>query len=146
MANIVGLVASVLQLVDTLSKARDYIQDFRNAQKDQQELLIEITHLRPLLKEVENRISFAGQASSLQEFTEPLNRLKVMLEQLAKNLTPDGIAKSSNRLVWPLWGKKDVVEALSTMERFKTLLLAWLAMDISDSAYGRPTIHLNGLY
>jgi hypothetical protein len=41
MAEIVGLIASVLQIVDTLAKTRGYIQDFHNAPKlkDQQRIL-----------------------------------------------------------------------------------------------------------
>ncbi|KAJ7118107.1 ankyrin repeat-containing domain protein [Mycena epipterygia] len=136
MADIVGLVASVLQLLDTVSQARDYIQDFRNAPKDQQELLREITHLQPLLKEVDKRIqsnSPALLAGSLQDFKEPLAHLNAIMEKLAKNLAPDGIAKLSSRLVWPLWGKTDVEEGMNTIERFKTLLNAWLAMHNSQA-------------
>ncbi|KAJ7118114.1 hypothetical protein C8R44DRAFT_189953, partial [Mycena epipterygia] len=137
MAEIVGLIASSLQFVDTLSKARDYIQDFCNAPKDQLELLREIKHLRPLLKEVDKRIqsnSPALLAGSLQDFKEPLAHLNAIMEKLIKNLAPDGITKLSSRLAWPLWGKTDVEEGMSTIERFKTLLNAWLAMHNSDSA------------
>ncbi|KAJ6505274.1 hypothetical protein C8R45DRAFT_1091005 [Mycena sanguinolenta] len=146
MADIVGLVASGLQLIDTLSKARDYIQDFHNAPKHQQELLIEITHLRSLLQNVEDRISCAGQGGRLKELKEPLTRLNAIMEQLVRNLNPNGIVKLSSRLVWPLWGKRDVDEALGTIERLKTLLNAWLAMDVSDTAQGKLAGHINGLY
>ncbi|KAJ7844663.1 hypothetical protein B0H13DRAFT_2364132 [Mycena leptocephala] len=46
MADIVGLVASILKLVDAVVKARDYIKDFRNAPRDQQQLLQETEHDR----------------------------------------------------------------------------------------------------
>ncbi|KAJ7080036.1 hypothetical protein C8R44DRAFT_895528 [Mycena epipterygia] len=138
MADIVGLVASVLQLLDTASKARDYIHDFRNAPKDQQELLHEITHLRPLLQQVDKRIqggSPAG-ADALQEFKEPLTRLNTIMEELTKKLTPDGISKTAGRrLAWPLWGKKDVEEGFRTIERLKILLNSWVGMGILQAHY-----------
>ncbi|KAJ7087061.1 ankyrin repeat-containing domain protein [Mycena epipterygia] len=106
-------------------------------------LLLEITHLRPLLQEVDKRIrrnSSLGWADGLHEFKEPLTRLNELMERLAHNLAPDGITKVSNRLAWPLWGKKDAEEGLNTIERFKTLLSTWLTMDIGDSAQGRVNI------
>ncbi|KAJ7088352.1 hypothetical protein C8R44DRAFT_751918 [Mycena epipterygia] len=136
MADIVGLVASVLQLLDTVSKARDYIHDFRNAPKDQQDLLLEITHLRPLLQQVDKRIQgdSSAWADALQEFKGPLTRLNTVMGQLTENLTPDGILKAAGRrLAWPLCGKKDVEEGLRTIERLKTLLNSWVGMDIASA-------------
>ncbi|KAJ7088301.1 hypothetical protein C8R44DRAFT_861679 [Mycena epipterygia] len=136
MADVVGLVASVLQLLDTVSKARDYIQDFRNAPKDQQDLLLEITHLRPLLQQVGKRIQgdSSAWADALQEFKGPLTRLNTIMEELAKNLTPNGTSKAAGRrLAWPLWGKKDVEEGLRTIERLKTLLNSWVGVDIASA-------------
>ncbi|KAJ7143051.1 ankyrin repeat-containing domain protein [Mycena epipterygia] len=136
MADIVGLVASILQLVDTVVKTRDYIQDFRNAPKDQKRLLLEIRNVEPLVRELDKRIKnnhVAGLTSGLEEFREPLIQLKGTMEQLVKKLDLDGIRKVSSRLTWSLWGKDDVQEGLNTMERFKSLLNVWLDMDIWNS-------------
>ncbi|KAJ7453131.1 hypothetical protein FB451DRAFT_1565686 [Mycena latifolia] len=133
MAEIVGLVASVLQLVDALTQARGYIHDFHKAPKDQQRLLLEIRNLEPLFRELDKRIKnnqAAGIISGVQAFSEPLMQLKGIVERLTKKLNLDGLAKVSNRLTWPLWGKEDVEAGLSTIERFKSLLNAWLGMDI----------------
>ncbi|KAJ7706789.1 hypothetical protein B0H17DRAFT_570141 [Mycena rosella] len=137
MADIVGLVASVLQLVDTMAKARGYIKDFRDAPKDQQRLLLEIQNLEPLVKELDTRIKeihTAGQLIGMTEFEEPLVQLKGTMERLTKKLDSTGISKFSSRVTWPLWGKEDVEEGLDTIERFKSLLNAWLGMDIWKSA------------
>jgi hypothetical protein len=133
MAEIVGLIATGLQFLDTVSKAREYSHDFRSAPKDQQQLLLEIKQLHPLLREVHNRIqSNSSGGRGLREFEAPLNQLNVMTVQLAKTLTPGGtVGKAASRLAWPLWGKKDVEEGLRTIERLKTLLNAWLGLDIS---------------
>ncbi|KAJ7138001.1 hypothetical protein C8R44DRAFT_728174 [Mycena epipterygia] len=85
MTNVVSLIASVLQFIDTAAKARDYIQDFCNAPADQQRLFLEIQNLEPLIRELDN---------------------------------------------WLLWGKKDVQEGLDAIKHFKSLLNAWLGMDV----------------
>ncbi|KAJ6462416.1 hypothetical protein DFH09DRAFT_1113889 [Mycena vulgaris] len=46
--DIVGVVASTLQLIDALVKARDYIQDFHDAPADQQRMLREVAGVKPL--------------------------------------------------------------------------------------------------
>ncbi|KAJ7706750.1 hypothetical protein B0H17DRAFT_1174779, partial [Mycena rosella] len=137
MAEIVGLVASILQLVDTVASTYRYIQDFRDAPKHQQRLLLEIRNLEPLIRELDKRIKdsrSAGLTSGVQEFDEPLLQLKAIMERLTNKLGSTGLSKISSRVTWPLWGKDDVVEGLNTIERFKSLLNAWLGMDIWKSA------------
>ncbi|KAJ7137984.1 hypothetical protein C8R44DRAFT_766608 [Mycena epipterygia] len=127
MADVVGLVASVLQLVDVVVKARGFIQDFRKAPQDQQRLFLEIQNLEPLIRELHKRIhenEAAGLARGMQEFATPLTQLKETMEPLTKNLKTDGISMVLDRFIWPLWGKEDVQEGLNTIERFKSLLNA----------------------
>ncbi|KAJ7453169.1 ankyrin repeat-containing domain protein [Mycena latifolia] len=119
MAEIVGLIASVLQLVDTLAEARDYITGFRDAPKDKQRLFLEIQNLQSL------------------QLEDPLMQLKGTMERLTKKLSPADVLKVSNRLTWPLWGKEDVQEGLDSIERFKSLLNAWLEMNIWNSTQGK---------
>ncbi|KAJ7453162.1 hypothetical protein FB451DRAFT_1100503 [Mycena latifolia] len=136
MADIIGLVASVLQLVDTVAKARGYIRGFHNAPREQQRLLLEIQNLQPLVRELDRRIldnQAAGLTSGLQEFQQPLMQLKRTIERLTKKLNWDGFSSLSDRLTWPLWGKEDIEEGLTTLEQFKSLLNAWLGIDIWNS-------------
>ncbi|KAJ7706724.1 ankyrin repeat-containing domain protein [Mycena rosella] len=136
MAEIVGLIASVLQLVDTVAKACGYITDFHNAPREQQRLLQEIQSLEPLIKELDRRILNAQDArstSGLQAFAEPLIQLEGLMERLSKKMNSDGASRVSNRLTWSLWGKEDVQKGLITIERFKSLLTAWLGMELWDS-------------
>jgi hypothetical protein len=135
MADLVGLIASVLQFVDTVAKARNYIQDFRNAPQEQKELVLEIQNLDPLIRKLDERISddeAHESATILQHFKDPLRQLETMLERLVKKLDPDGIKKFSSRLTWPLWGKEDVNGTLQAIERFKSSLTASLGMEISS--------------
>ncbi|KAJ7696332.1 ankyrin repeat-containing domain protein [Mycena olivaceomarginata] len=133
MADIVGLIASVLQLVSTVAQARSYIKDFRHASQDQLSLLLEIESLETLVKKVAEQINRSGQgglSTGLRQFEKPLIQLEGMMKRLTNNLTSKGI---SSRLTWPLWGKEDVKDGLDTIERFKSLLDVWLGMDIRDS-------------
>ncbi|KAF7344146.1 Ankyrin [Mycena venus] len=133
MADIVGLIASVLQLVSTVAQARTYIKDFRHAPQDQLSLLLEIGSLETLVKKVAERIDKSGQgglSSGLGQFEKPLIQLEGILKRLTNDLTSKGIY---SRLTWPLWGKEDVQDGLDTIERFKSLLDLCLGMDIWDS-------------
>jgi UDP-glucose 6-dehydrogenase len=133
MAELVGLIASILQLFDTVAKARNYVQGFRDAPRDQQRLLKEIQNLAPLIRKLEERISSNGAAmitEMMPQYEQPLNELKVTMERLTKKLDLDGIREMSRRSTWYLWGKEDVQEGLNTIERCKTMVNAWLALDI----------------
>ncbi|KAJ7434359.1 ankyrin repeat-containing domain protein [Mycena latifolia] len=132
MADIVGLLASVLQLVDTIAKARGYLKGFHDGPKDQRELLLEIMSLATLLKHVGEHIKRDSSGGGLQHFQEPLIHLEALMARLAKKLDPatGSVSRVSSRLTWPMWGKEDVREGFNTIERFKSLLNAWLGVDI----------------
>ncbi|KAK6996934.1 hypothetical protein R3P38DRAFT_3626400 [Favolaschia claudopus] len=135
MAETVGLIASILQLVDTVAKTRQYYMDFKDAPKDQQQLLAEVQGLEPLLKALRTRIDNAGAENSggMQGLESSLFEVKGIMDRLAKKLDPQGISKFSSRLAWPLWGKKDIDEGLKVIERFKTLANACMVLDLWDS-------------
>ncbi|KAJ7301475.1 hypothetical protein DFH08DRAFT_993703 [Mycena albidolilacea] len=57
MAEALGIVGSIIQLVDTALKTRDYVEGFRNAPQEQKKLLAEMEDLRPLLGELLERIT-----------------------------------------------------------------------------------------
>ncbi|KAJ6531033.1 hypothetical protein B0H19DRAFT_1273269 [Mycena capillaripes] len=140
MADIVGLIASVLQLVEVVVKARSYIKDFRDAPNDQQRLFGEIQNLDRLLRELDKRVEknkAVGLSSAVQEVERPLIELKMTMDRLTMKLDSGSI---SSRLTWPLWGKEDVQDGLNGIERFKSLINAWLALDIWDSAQGKRNI------
>ncbi|KAF7370632.1 SesA domain-containing protein [Mycena sanguinolenta] len=135
MADIVGLIASILQLVDTIKKARDYVHTFRDAQKQRKLLLMEIESLEPLLRELDGRIQRTqgeGITTGIQNFEKPLIQFREMVERLAKEL--DQASGFISRVTWSLWGKGDVQEELDTVRRFQASLTVWLEMDIWDFA------------
>ncbi|KAF7335742.1 Ankyrin repeat domain containing protein [Mycena venus] len=132
MADIVGLIASVLQLIDAVEKVRKYSVGFRDAPKDQEKLLLEIQNLKPLMTELDLRINSGqsiGLPQSLRRLDEQLVPLEEMMQRLKTKLDSGGISKVSARVSWALWGKEDVHEGLNAIERFKSSLSVWLGMD-----------------
>ncbi|KAJ7476778.1 ankyrin repeat domain-containing protein [Mycena latifolia] len=132
MAEALGTLASVLQLVNTILKAREYIKDFHEAPKEQKKLFSEMEGLKALLVELDKR---AGNPSSeaFSQMVEPLATFETTLELVTKKLGPvDGLSKLTKKLSWTLWSKKEVAGYLEEFERIKALINLWLTMDIWD--------------
>ncbi|KAJ7476772.1 hypothetical protein FB451DRAFT_1461160 [Mycena latifolia] len=133
MAEGLSTAASILQLVDTALKAREYIKDFHEAAKEQKKLFSEIEGLKVLLVELNKRTAGNLSSAAFQETVGPLAALKTTMEHITENLGPvDGLSKFAKRLSWTLWGKKEVAGYLDELERIKALITLWLTMDIWD--------------
>jgi predicted nucleic acid-binding Zn-ribbon protein len=132
MAETLGTVVSIIQLVDTALKARAYIQDFRHAPQERQKLLSEMDDLRALLGELHTRMTADPSGSMLQQMENPLSTFKATMEHCTEKLRPeDGpLSKFSEQLKWTMWNKKEATEYLGKFEQFKTLLNSWLLLDI----------------
>ncbi|KAJ7099058.1 ankyrin repeat-containing domain protein [Mycena crocata] len=128
--SLVGLVGSILQFIDAIVKARDYVSGFKDAPKDQRDFLAEVDSIPPLLWELTTRLrtdTSLGVENGVQQFETPLIRLVVIMSEMHKKLGPKHrVAKVLDRLVWPLWGEKEVKKGLDAIERFKTLFGMWL--------------------
>ncbi|KAJ7847783.1 hypothetical protein B0H13DRAFT_2405537 [Mycena leptocephala] len=134
MTETLGTVASILQLVDTALKAREYILDFVHAPQEQQKLLSEMDDLRPLLAELHTRVVGNPSSNVLRQMKRPLADFKTTMEQFTQKLHPgDGpLSKFSKQLKWTLWSKKEAEEYLDKFEQFKSLLNSWLLLDLCD--------------
>ncbi|KAJ7681672.1 hypothetical protein B0H17DRAFT_58006 [Mycena rosella] len=134
MAETLGTLASILQLVDTALKAREYMQDFRHAPQEQQKLLSEMDDLRPLLTELQTRITAASSSDTLQQMERPLIAFKGTMEQFIDKLRPaeKPLSKLAKQLKWTLWTKTEAKECLEKFEQFKSLLNSWLVLDVWD--------------
>ncbi|KAJ7483655.1 ankyrin repeat domain-containing protein [Mycena latifolia] len=133
MAEALGTLASVLQLVDTVLKAREYFKDFHEAPKEQKKLFSEMEGLKALLVELDKRAVGNPSSEAFSQMVEPLATFKTTLELVTKKLGPvDGLVKVSKKLSWTLWSKKEVAGYLEELERIKALINLWLTMDIWD--------------
>jgi hypothetical protein len=133
--SLIGLVASVLQLIDAAVKVSDYLSDVKNASREQQQLSNEVACLESLLEELK-QISDQGVVhvtgpgdprirdmkhleTTLTECVDKLNALKAKLETARKFW---------KRLLWTKY-KAEIKDMLATIERFKALLGSWLHLD-----------------
>ncbi|KAJ7444213.1 ankyrin repeat domain-containing protein [Mycena latifolia] len=133
MAEALGTLASVLQLVDTILKAREYIKDFHEAPKEQKKLFSEMEGLKALLVELDKRAVGNPSSEAFSQMVEPLETFGTTLEFVTKKLGPvDGLSKLTKKLNWTLWSKKEVAGYLEEFERIKALINLWLTMDIWD--------------
>ncbi|KAJ7444203.1 hypothetical protein FB451DRAFT_1568475 [Mycena latifolia] len=140
MAEALGTLASVLQLVDTVLKAREYFKDFHEAPKEQKKLFSEMEGLKSLLVELDKRVTGSPASVAFQQMVGPLATFKTMLEDVTKKLGPvDGLSKVTKKLSWTLWSKKEIAGYLDELERFKVLINLWLSMDIWDAGQKQMT-------
>ncbi|KAJ7305571.1 hypothetical protein DFH08DRAFT_793484 [Mycena albidolilacea] len=132
MAEILGTIGSIIGLVDTALKAREYLKDFHNAPGEQKKLFTDMEDLKPLLVELEKRVSDSPSTSTLQQIASPLARFNTVLEGFTTKVRPaDGRwSKFSKQLTWTLWNKKEAKEYLDEFESIKSLISVWLVVDI----------------
>ncbi|KAJ7087123.1 hypothetical protein C8R44DRAFT_861913 [Mycena epipterygia] len=130
MAELIGLIASILQLVDTVAKAGTLIKDLHNAPKEQQQLFSEVQSLQPLIVTLQDRLQDNSSFTGIQKLTEPLLKFEDTMKHCTKKLkTADG---ALGRVSWTLWNKQEAKEDLDKLECFKSLLNTWLTVDIWD--------------
>ncbi|KAJ7117141.1 ankyrin repeat-containing domain protein [Mycena epipterygia] len=137
---LIGLVASVLQLVDTVAKAGTFIKDLHKAPKEQQQLLSEITSLQPLLTALQDRL-LSNSSAAANHIKEPLSHFEDTMKRYTGKLQAGGVfSRVSKPISWTLWNKKEAKEDLDQVERFKSLLNTWLTVDIWDVGQQHDTI------
>ncbi|KAJ7117101.1 hypothetical protein C8R44DRAFT_879613 [Mycena epipterygia] len=137
---VIGLVASVLQHVDTVAKARTFIKDLHNAPKEQMQLLSEMTSLQPLLAALQQRLLSKSSAAAMH-IKNPLSAFEDTMKCYTGKLQTSGaFSKVSKGISWTLWNKKEAKEDLDQVERFKSLLHTWLTVNIWDVGQHHETI------
>jgi hypothetical protein len=137
---LIGLVASVIQLVDTMTDVCSYLDDVKKAPKERQELATEIAHFEPLVKELE-QLHARGpihptsandpRVIHMQALQTVLGDCKTRLDVLIKALKPAGtwFGRIWKRLTWTK-RKTELKDMLTTIGRFKSLLDSWLHLDV----------------
>jgi hypothetical protein len=142
--DIVGSVASILQIIGAVSAAFGYIKDVRGSSKERQILAAEAANLRHVLDELKILLcsgSINSNLASLQSLCMPggaIDQAKNALQGLTALLLPSGttlvpsrrqnISDMTRRLVWPA-KKPKVVEVLQQIERSKTLISLLMQQD-----------------
>jgi hypothetical protein len=133
---LIGLVASVLQLVDTATTVYDYASDVKNAPREQRELSSEYASLKPLLEEFQKRERQVDQSNpndprvtGMRCLEESLADCEKKMKKLAVTLESSGLKKILKRLTWT-HHKAEIKDTILTIGRFKAILNDWLQIDL----------------
>ncbi|KAL8875689.1 MAG: hypothetical protein Q9198_005983 [Flavoplaca austrocitrina] len=109
MAEVVSLVAAVVQLVDVTKKTISYIESVKDASQDRLKVGREASGLLPLLFDLKSKVStneneeWSRCVRSLAIEHGPIDQLREALEQLAKKLKPKtGLKGTFRAFVWTL--------------------------------------------
>ena len=133
---VVGLAASVVQLIGATTKAIKYLNDVKNAPKVRARLARETISLLGLLMDLRYRVEEAKSTDpwlsgvhSLGVEGGPLEQFKNAMEELADKLKPEsGMKMLGKALLWTL-DKDEIDSTLSKIERLKTLVSLSLQKD-----------------
>jgi len=131
MAEVVGLLASIAQLVNIAIKACDYVNGVKNAPEEQAIIAEEASLLVSLLLQLRRKVNTAHDGSADKAWLEAsfkltpyLNMLHEALEKIAPKVVSnqDGrLERLSKRLVWP-WNEEKCKEILRRIEKLKSLI------------------------
>ncbi|KAI3326265.1 hypothetical protein HD806DRAFT_489812 [Xylariaceae sp. AK1471] len=133
MAEVVGAVASVIQLVSVTTKLVLYCTDVAHASAEADELATECSALTPLLLRLKKDTKLQN-AKAAGPLIEPLDDLKKRMADLADKLKPESrLRRLSRDVLWPLL-KKDMREVIERAARLTGLINSWLTLDIKDLA------------
>ncbi|KAJ8121019.1 hypothetical protein ONZ43_g2428 [Nemania bipapillata] len=133
MADGVGAVASVLQLVSVTAKLVQYCIDVAHAPAEAEELVVECSALTPLLLRLKND-SKLQNTQAAEPLMKPLDDLKERINSLVEKLSPNSRLRILTRdLFWPLL-KKDMKEVMERVARFTSFINSWMTQDVKDLA------------
>lgn len=133
---VVGLVASIVQLINTTATVIQYLNDVKDAPKtrarlarEASDLLALLTDLRYRVEEAESTEPWFTNIRSLGLAGGPLSQFQEAIETLEKKLRPEsGLRKLGKTLLWTL-EKGDIELILSKIERLKTFVSLALQND-----------------
>jgi hypothetical protein len=131
-----SITVSVLALLQLTEKVISYAKQTRNAPKERTRILQEASGLvglfitlKGLIDDCDPQDPWLRATFNLATPNGPLDRYKLTLEALIKNIMPnDGLRKVSQVVTWK-FSKEEVVGLLSQIERVKSLINIALGMD-----------------
>ena len=123
----IGLVASIVQLIETTSKVIKYVNEVNDAPKEKLSLASEAANLVPLLMTLKQRAETSSSTDpwfssvkSLGLSGGPLAELQALMEQLGGKLKLRK-KKLGGNLLWPS-DQKECIALLAKIERVKSLI------------------------
>jgi hypothetical protein len=134
-----SLTASIIAILQLTSTVINYLNDVKNASKDQARCATEASNVYCLLTNLKYRLEEAKSEDAswhtavrlLNVANGPLDQYRSALEQLQSKVTKasaSGLQKTVRALVWK-FSKDEVDDILSRIERLKSLTQIALEMD-----------------
>lgn len=126
MAAAVGIVGSIISVLQLSAKVVKYLAATKDASVDCQRLLLEIQSVTGLLYMLKERLAGAGSETlpwthSLDAPEGPVTQFRQALEELVPKLLPaEGWKKVGKTLSWP-FKKEEIMAILGRIERQKSL-------------------------
>ncbi|KAK6984966.1 hypothetical protein R3P38DRAFT_3450977, partial [Favolaschia claudopus] len=127
MAEVLGIVTGALQLLDTALKLTEVAKDAYRAPQEKQEIHDELKGLKPLLAEVELRVSASPSQRVLGNMVTPLAKFKKTLEELCSRL--QSTKNTFERFKWALSEKKRMKEDILAFRQFHDMVNSWMILD-----------------
>ena len=128
----IGLLASIVQLIDVTLKTVKYLNEVKDAPKEQAKFAREATSLLSLFTDLRYRVEESQETASSDTWFSglkslgrqggPLDDFKFTMEELADKLKPaQGMKKIEKALCWTI-EKKEIEAILLKIERLKSLI------------------------
>jgi hypothetical protein len=136
--SVVGLAASIVQLIDATTTTLICLNEIKNAPRERAKLAMEITSLLSLLTNLRYRVEDCKPNGSWFAAVRFLGVKNRALDQLASTIKGlqiklddgDGLQKIKNALLWPLT-QKDVQDLFARIERLMSLINLAFQEDLS---------------
>src|SRR5579862_5403905 len=150
MADPLGAAASVLTVIQIAATVVRYLKDVKDADKDRNTLLVEISSITGLLYNLihlaEEDGVYLNTLNTLNVPNGPLDQFKTAIEKLAKDLAPvSGLKGVGRSLAWP-FKRAEVKEIVDTIERYKALFGLALQSDHLSGFHSLPYALLHHAY
>lgn len=138
MADPLGTAASIITVVQLAATVVRYLKDVRDAGKDRNTLLVEISSVTGLLSNLKDLAevdeTYSNMLKTLNVPNGPLGQFKAAIEKLSRDLAPvSGLKEVGKAFAWPL-KKAETKGIIDSIERQKALFSLALQCD-----------HLSGL-
>lgn len=124
-----GAAASIIQLVETIGKAIQYLSDIKNEKKERTRLSRELGTLYNLLLDLEEKLDDSNEKDpwmdglrSLALPHGPIDQLNEAMAKILKKIEPkSGLSGLKGTFLWP-FNRKEVEEILGQIERQKSTI------------------------
>lgn len=130
-STVLGLTASVLQLIGTTIKALEYLSDVKDGKEERKELSLQLRLLEELFYKLNDKAktSTDGSFTWIAETNGPLQQIKAAMETIIKQLQiGTGARKVLDSAIWP-YRRRQIARFLTQVEALKSTITLALAED-----------------